>query len=178
MEASDDATGRFRALFEAELDYVRATVRRLGVAPGDVDDVTHEVFLRVHRHWGELDPSRPPRPWIFVFALRQASDYRRLARHRHEQLREPDAAEPVSSAPGADELVEARDQRAIVEAALLDVELDRRVVLLLHDLQETPMAEIAELLEIPLQTAYSRLRVGREELVRAAQRRVRARGER
>jgi RNA polymerase sigma-70 factor, ECF subfamily len=57
------------------------------------------------------------------------------------------------------------------------VDFDRRAVLLLHDLQETPMTEIAAMLEIPLQTAYSRLRVGREELVRAARRMRRERGD-
>jgi RNA polymerase sigma-70 factor (ECF subfamily) len=48
---------------------------------------------------------------------------------------------------------------------------------LLHDLQECPMAEVAERLEIPVNTAYSRLRVAREELLKAAGRLRRARGE-
>jgi DNA-directed RNA polymerase specialized sigma24 family protein len=39
------------------------------------------------------------------------------------------------------------------------------------------MAEVAQMLEIPVQTAYSRLRVGREELVKAARRLQRERGE-
>src|SRR6185437_13908682 len=81
MEESDGREGRFRTLFEAELDYVFATLRRLGVAPRDLEDVTHEVFLRVHARWDEYDPARPVRPWIFAFAFRLASDYRRLARH-------------------------------------------------------------------------------------------------
>jgi RNA polymerase sigma-70 factor (ECF subfamily) len=180
MEESDATGGRFRALFEAELSFVLATVRRLGVAPRDVEDVAHEVFVRVYKHWHEYDPSRPARPWIFLFALRQASDYRRLARHRREVLAEPDAPHasmPASDAPGADELLAERQRRALVEEALQEVGFDKRAVLLLHDLQETPMSEIAAMLEIPLQTAYSRLRVGREELVKAARRMQRARGE-
>ena len=175
MEDSAPRDARFRALFEAELDFMLATLRRLGVAPRDLEDVTHEVFLRVYKHWDEYQPSRPPRPWLFAFAYRQASDYRRLARHRREVLADPE--EPPSSGPGADELLDRRDQRALVEAALGEVELDRRAVLLLHDMQECPMAEVAERLGIPLQTAYSRLRVGREELVKAARRLGRVRGE-
>ena len=165
----------FRAVFEAELDFVMATVRQLGVAPRDVEDITHEVFLRVYKHWHEYQPSRPLRPWLFLFAYRQASDYRRLARHRREVLGEP--IEQGQVTPGADEQLVGRDQRALVEAALGEVDLDRRAVLLLHDMQETPMAEVAEMLEIPVQTAYSRLRVGREELVKAARRLRRERGD-
>src|SRR5262245_45054218 len=115
MEESDGRRERFRAVFEAELDYVFATLRRLGVPPRDLEDVAHEVFLRVHQRWNEYDPSRPLRPWLFAFALRLASDYRRLARHRRELFAEPD--EPASAAPGADELLAGRDRRALVAGA-------------------------------------------------------------
>ncbi len=147
-----------------------------------LEDVAHEVFLRVHARWDEYDPSRPVRPWLFAFAFRLASDYRRLARHRREVLadagREGGATdEPPSLAPGADELLAGRDQQAVVEAALAGVDVDRRAVLLLHDLEECPMPEVAAVLGIPLNTAYSRLRVGREELVKAARRLRRERGE-
>ncbi len=175
LEEIDPIRGSFRAMFDAELDFVLATLRQLGVAPRDLEDIAHEVFLRVYKHWHEYEPSRPLRPWLFVFAFRQASDYRRLARHRREVLGEAD--ETGSAAPGADELLAGRDQRALVEAALRAVDLDRRAVLLLHDMQETPMAEVAAMLEIPVATAYSRLRVGREELVKAARRLQRERGE-
>jgi RNA polymerase sigma-70 factor, ECF subfamily len=171
MEESDGTRGRFRAVFEAELDFVFATLRRLGVPPRDLEDVTHEVFLRVHQRWNEYDPSRPLRPWLFAFAFRLASDYRRLARHRRELFTQP--GEPESAAPAADELLAGRDRRALVADALEEVEFDRRAVLLLHDLEECPMDEVARMLEIPVNTAYSRLRVAREELVNAARRRMR-----
>jgi DNA-directed RNA polymerase specialized sigma24 family protein len=44
---SEDAG--FRALFHREAGYVWATLRRLGVHPSDVEDVTQEVMLRVFR---------------------------------------------------------------------------------------------------------------------------------
>ena len=44
-----------------------------------------EVFRNLHRY----DPARPLRPWLFAFAFRFASDYRRLARHRVEVYEEP-----------------------------------------------------------------------------------------
>jgi RNA polymerase sigma-70 factor (ECF subfamily) len=170
-------TRGFRALFDAELDFVFATLRRLGVAERDLEDITHEVFLRVHARFADYDPSRPVRPWLFVFAYRMASDYRRLARHRREVLDGKDDDQQRISAPDAESMLVARDQRALVDAALESVDLDRRAVLLLHDLQEVPMSEVAKLLDIPVNTAYSRLRVAREELFSAAKRLRRERGE-
>jgi RNA polymerase sigma-70 factor (ECF subfamily) len=175
MEESVGTRARFRAVFEAELEYVFATLRRLGVAPRDVEDVAHEVFLRVHQCWDQYDPSRPLRPWLFAFAVRLASDYRRLARHRREVFAEPKEGEGTAS--GADELLAGRDRRALVDAALEEVDLDRRAILLLHDLEECPINEVARMLEIPVNTAYSRLRVAREELLRAARRLRRKQGE-
>jgi RNA polymerase sigma-70 factor (ECF subfamily) len=54
------------------------------------------------------------------------------------------------------------------------VAIERRGVFILHELEECPMKEVASLLGIPLFTAYSKLRVAREEFA-AAVRRLQAR---
>jgi len=73
----------FRVFFEEHFDYVYRSLRRLGVQERDLEDVTHDVFLEVHAAWSRFDRTRPPKPWLFAFAFRFASDYRRLARHRN-----------------------------------------------------------------------------------------------
>ncbi len=153
---------RFRALFEAQVDYVTHSLRRLGVRPGDTEDVAHEVFLTVHQHLDAYDPARPLRPWLFGIAFRAASNYRRRASFRRETLDEAD--EPVSPAPLADSQIEDAERRLLLERALDTLDLDRRAVLVLHDLDEQPMPLVAEALAIPLNTAYSRLRLAREDL--------------
>jgi RNA polymerase sigma-70 factor (ECF subfamily) len=161
----------FRALFEAELGFVWNTLRRLGVAERDVEDVAHETFVVVSRLLDDYDPARPLRPWLFAIARRTASDYRRRARHRFELL----AGDGQDGAHGvhverADDALLAAEEKNLARRALLSVPEERRAVLILHDFEETPMQDVAEALEIPLHTGYSRLRVAREELVAAAQR--------
>lgn len=158
---SEDAG--FRALFHREAGYVWATLRRLGVHPSDVEDVTQEVMLRVFRLQGEYDPSRPLRPWIFGIAHRVAAEWRR---HRRRHPEDPTAFEDrdlVSTHGDAEAEVAARQAKALVERALLAVEVDRRAVFILHDLEGCPAPDIARTLEIPVNTAYSRLRLAREE---------------
>jgi RNA polymerase sigma-70 factor (ECF subfamily) len=150
----------FRAVFDAEFGYVWTSLRRLGVPPRDLEDVTHDVFFEVHRNLYRYDPSRPLRPWLFAFAFRFASDYRRLARHRVEVQEDHPGTSPD---PAADEVIAARELRAVIATALESIDLARRGVFILHELDDRPMAEIAETLGIPLNTAYSRLRVAREE---------------
>lgn len=76
----------FRKLFDAEVAYVWKTLRRLGVRPSDIDDVSSEVWLVVHRRLDGYDSSKPIRPWLFGIAFRVAAAERRMARHRSEVL--------------------------------------------------------------------------------------------
>ena len=142
-----------------------SVLRHLGIATADLEDVVHEVFLRVHGRLGDYDPERPLRPWLFGFAYRVAAGHRRLARNRLELLGV--AVEAVDSLPAADDRIAALEDRALVEAALDTVEPDRRTVLLLHDVDEIPVPAIARELGIPVNTAYSRLRLARAEFAAA-----------
>jgi RNA polymerase sigma-70 factor (ECF subfamily) len=155
-------------VFEAEFSYVSHTLRRLGVREADLEDVAHDVFITVHRLLPQYDPMRPIRPWLFGVAFRVASDYRRLARHTRE-IPEPPAGEPVDGALLADEQLAAEQARRLVIEALGELDLDRRAVLVMHDIDGHAMPEIAQALSIPLNTAYSRLRLARVELKAAVQ---------
>jgi RNA polymerase sigma-70 factor (ECF subfamily) len=155
----------FRRLFEAEAGYVWLTLRRLGVREADVEDLAHELFMKAYGKLNEYDDTRAAKPWLFAFAFRVASEYRRTAKHKYETLGDP--PDVPSEAPAADQLLAAQHERALLSAALASVDLDRRAVLVAHEMDEIPMKDVAVSLEIPLNTAYSRLRVGREELARA-----------
>jgi len=163
----------FRALFEAELTYVIGTLRRLGVREADLEDLAHEVFVAVHGALATYDRARPLRPWLFGIAFRIASDYRRKARFSRESPR-AEADDRADAAPLADERLADEQARRIVIEALDHLDLDRRAVLVMHDIDGCPIPEIARTLSIPLNTAYSRLRLGREQL-KAAVKRVRLR---
>ena len=151
----------FRAIFDHECGYVWNALRRLGVHERDLEDVAHDVFVTVHRRLDDYDPKRPIRPWLFGISYRIASDYRRLARHRREVV--SDAFDPADERPSQDEQVEAAQARRLVAQALEALELDRRAVFVMHELDGHAMPEIARALSIPLNTAYSRLRLAREQ---------------
>lgn len=166
----------FRVLFWSEFSYVCHSLRRLGVRRHDLEDVAHDVFVAVIRHLDTYDPARPLRPWLFGFAYRVALDHRRLARHRHEVVGVE--VEAIDEAPGADTQLEAQQARQLVAEALGAIELDRRAVFVLHDLDGHPMREIADALAIPVNTAFSRLRLARGEFRDAVTRIRLRRGER
>jgi RNA polymerase sigma-70 factor (ECF subfamily) len=153
------------AVFDEHFDYLWSTLRRLGVRDADREDLVHEVFLKVHMRLGDYDASRPFRPWLFGFAYRVAIDYHRLARHRVEVLgRLGDT--PAANVP-ADEAIAESEEREFLLTALDTLDLERRAVLVMHDVDEVPTHEIARQLDIPLNTVYSRLRLARKQLANA-----------
>ncbi len=162
------------AIFDEHFDYVWATLRRLGVREADREDLVHDVFLKVHSRLGDYDETRPLRPWLFGFAYRVAADHHRLARHRVEVLGAPSDA--VANDPSADDRVAALEQRELILEALQTIDLDRRAVLVMHDVDDIAVPHIAQTLDIPLNTAYSRLRLAREQLAGAVTRLRIARG--
>jgi RNA polymerase sigma-70 factor, ECF subfamily len=159
----------FREVFEGHCAYVWTTLRRLGVEERDVEDVTHDTFVRIAAHLHEYDPSRPIRAWLFVFALRMARDYRRLARHRHEVVGGM-VEESAALTPAADDVVSAHETHALVSEALEALDWDKRAVFVACELEELPIAEVAESLGIPRNTAASRLRLARAEFTKAVRR--------
>ena len=165
----------FRAFFDAHFDFVWNALRRLGIRPDDLEDLAIETFTRVHERLADYDSTRPARAWLFGFAYRVAVGHRRLARHRTEVLGHADEA--IEEGPAADDRIVLAQRRALLHEALESVPLDQRVVLLMHDLEELPIPAVAEALEIPVNTAYSRLRLARAELAEAVRRLAKRRGE-
>jgi RNA polymerase sigma-70 factor, ECF subfamily len=160
----------FRDIFESEYAYVRLSARRLGIRTHDLDDAVHDVFLVVHRKLTDFDLSRPLRPWLFGIAFRVALSKKRRFGHMREELSSHESTDYVDERPPADEEFEAEERRRMVHAALDHLDDDKRGVFIMHELDGIPMSEIASALGIPVNTAYSRLRLAKGEFRRALER--------
>jgi RNA polymerase sigma-70 factor, ECF subfamily len=158
----------FRTLFETEFRFVVRTLSYLGIRSNDVRDVAHDVFLHVFRHLADYDPARPIRPWLFGFAYRIARDFRQLARHRHESRF--GVAESIDPTPMADDVLIHSQSVDLALSALDQLDEDERSIFVAHYLDELPIPEVATILGVPLNTAYTRLRRARMSFEASARR--------
>jgi RNA polymerase sigma-70 factor (ECF subfamily) len=154
----DAGLAAFDEVYEREYEYVWRTLGRFGVPHADLGDGVHEVFLVLYRRWNGLERKDALRPWLFGVARRVA------AALRTKQREAPSDAEPVAA---ADPLAAQRD---LLWRALATLDEDRRAVVILHDLEGRTGAEIAALLDVPVNTVHSRLRLARADLVAAVRR--------
>jgi RNA polymerase sigma-70 factor (ECF subfamily) len=149
----------YPALYRDEALFVRRVLRRHGLSESELDDARQDVFLVVHRRWNTYDPSRPLRPWLFGICQRVATARRRrMGRITYGEL--PEVADPRRTPD--DELV-AREAATIASRAIASIPSERREVFTLSEWEERPMPEIARSMGIPLNTAYSRLRLARAD---------------
>lgn len=158
--SAQPAQQQFATAYREHLGWVLHAVRRLGVQPTDLEDVAHDVFSTAWRRYDTYSPDRPMRPWLFGIAFRIVSN-RRASRSGGEQL-EAGLDERAGGAHRPDELLEGEVTRRHVLSALEALPLEQRALFVGHDIEHTPMTELARELEVPLNTAYSRLRLARQ----------------
>ncbi|MFO0618621.1 MAG: RNA polymerase sigma factor [Polyangiaceae bacterium] len=158
------------ALFRAHARFVASFVFRLGVDRESVDDVVQEVFLTAHRRGGfEEGPARPT-TWLAEIALRVVSTHRRSDRRRRVHPDEAALNAAISDADRPDETAEHRSSLRVVERALGAIDVDKRAVFILFEIEGASTEDIAAGLGIPLGTVYSRLHTARKEFQKAYER--------
>jgi RNA polymerase sigma-70 factor (ECF subfamily) len=155
----------FREIYERQFDYVWSGLRRLGIPPRDLPDVTHDVFVVVHRNLFKYDETRPLRPWLFGVVARVASDHHRLARNRlellHETAESADTADPPAPGPTPEAEADLRERWRLLDRALDALAPHHRIVLVMHDLAGHSARDVSNELGIPFKTVYSRLHAAR-----------------
>ncbi len=147
-------------LFSAQAAFVWRTLKQFGVASADLEDQTQEVFLVAHRRLGEWD-GQHARAWLFAIARRSASSYRRGRQRRCEQ---PLAAVPEAVSP---EDPSVRAEIELLSRVFQTLDEDKQIVFILHELEGMSMREVAEAVQCPLKTAFTRYYAARRELTRA-----------
>jgi RNA polymerase sigma-70 factor, ECF subfamily len=150
-------------------DRVWRTLQRLGVRDADLEDQLQEVFVVVHRHLASFDGRVALSSWLFGISKRVAASYRRRAHVRRERPTEP-MPETTDSAAGPEDALAAHQAREALDAVLDDLDLDKRAVFVMFELDEMSCEQIAGELGIPLGTVYSRLSSARKAFQKAVTR--------
>jgi RNA polymerase sigma-70 factor (ECF subfamily) len=154
----------FESLARGNASRVRRLARRAGVRAADENDVIQEVLLALHLAVKRgLDVSTSLRAWLRTTTYRIARDRLMLASIARELLTGEGEIQPQDEGPSPEESMQRIDVRHLVAEVLDDLPTHLRLVLVMSDADEMPMSEIVEVLEIPVGTGYSRLRVARRE---------------
>ena len=160
-----------RSLFQTHYASVWRLLRRFGVPIAQLDDAAQEVFWVAARRFADIEAGRE-KAFLYGVALRVASNELRRSQASAELTRPLGDLELVLAdlAPSPEESLDQRRALLLLDAALRQLPLELRTVLVLFELEGLEVSKIAEIEGIPLGTASSRLRRAREEFSAVAKR--------
>jgi RNA polymerase sigma-70 factor (ECF subfamily) len=153
----------FEEVYERYFEFVWRSLRMLGVTRASLDDAVQDVFGVVSRQLPRFESRSSLRTWVFGIAQYTAANHRRGERRKGAPL-SPLQDDLESREPGPQQQAEASQLANEIQTFCAELDESRRSVFVLGLLEEVPPAEIAELLAIPVNTVYSRLRALRQAL--------------
>jgi RNA polymerase sigma-70 factor (ECF subfamily) len=160
----------WRTLHDRYAPTVYRFLSALGVPPNEREDACQDVFVAVYRSLARFRGEARLSTWIYRIAARGAG--RAVQRRRLQSmiatllLREPPP--PPASDPS-----ERTARLQLLDDLIKRLSAKKRLVLVLFEIEELPVDEIARIAGCPENTVWSRLHHARAELVEMAKRRVR-----
>jgi RNA polymerase sigma-70 factor (ECF subfamily) len=161
--------GAFRSLFLAHRAQTSRLLSRL-VAQNEVEDVTQEVFLQVHKSLGAFRGESRFSTWLYRLTFNVARMHLRRQKSRPKlnlagndeagQLDQPAEETPQFTA-------ERRERLRALDRLLTQLSDKKREALILHDFQGVSADEIAQICEVPVMTVRTRVFYARKELYAA-----------
>jgi RNA polymerase sigma-70 factor (ECF subfamily) len=157
--AGEDAAWRdlHRALYPTAVSFLR----QMGVHPGEVDDLTQDVFIQVFRYLGRFQARSQLTTWLYKICLSQASRLRRRQKVG-KALGLLFGAREASAAQASVDLPEAELARRTARA-LEALSRAHREVFVLYELQGLSGEQVAEIVGCPIATVWTRLHYARHQ---------------
>ena len=165
VEVRPEDSGRLAEIVRHHLPFVWRCLRRFGLPPAEADDAAQEVILTTARRLHDI-PAGRERAFLFGVAMRIAASVRRKLDRRGEQLSDALDSMLVDRHPTPEQLVDQRQARELLDHILSELSLEHRVVLILFEVEQLGVQEIADLLELKTGTVASRLQRARAEFER------------
>jgi len=133
----------------------------------EAEDATQETFLRVHKYFGGLDPTRPVAPWVSSIA------YRECLKRLHEVARAPSTVEDIEE-PGRfgagegdalpTDVAEHGEEAGLLRTSLASLAAQDRAILHLHYWEGLSTSEVSQAVDMPVGTVKIRLFRARNRL--------------
>lgn len=134
----------------------------------EAEDVTQEVLVKLWRHAEEIDPGKLT-AWVMKVARHTVIDAARRSRTKAAVIADGidiETAEATSDSfrSSAANTLETTELRGVLTAALSDIEEPYRSIIVMREVQGMTYADIADCLEMPLNTIKVYLHRGRRRL--------------
>ncbi|MUK88654.1 sigma-70 family RNA polymerase sigma factor [Ornithinibacillus sp. L9] len=151
----------FKQLYEAYADYSLRTAFAITRNQSDASDIVQETFIKVYRNIDSYDTSKPFKPWFYQILINETKRYLKKSSNQEMNVEFEHALDYLFYISQEEENGEAKED---LEWGLEQLDELHRTVITLKYLNGFSIKEIAELLELNVNTIKSRLYKGRQSL--------------
>lgn len=170
--AAGDMTA-FEEIYRTASGFVYTTALAVTRNTADAEEVTQDVFLKIYAHLKGFRFQSSLKTWIYRITMNTALNVCR--KNSEERGRRADYDLALKTQPAPDTATVRLEQDEIRDAlgSLLDnLNPDQRACIVLREIEGLSYQEIAESLEVNINTVRTRLKRAREALLKARQRGV------
>src|SRR5690606_26225347 len=154
-------------LFAEHAPFVARFLWRMGAPEHEIEDLVQDVFLVAHLRGGFVEDRAKATTWLASIAFRVWSSERRRFRRHSELSNDGVLARAQSPGPTPAEALATSESLHRVRTVLEQIDERSRAVLILVDFDGASCIEVAESLNVPVGTVYSRLHKARKRFSKA-----------
>lgn len=163
---ADPASEAIPKLLELYGNKIHALGLRLCGGPQEAEDIVQETFLSAFRHWDQFEGRAQPSTWLFTIASRacQRMHRKRAGEPSHIESLEnllpsgtDSLPDPASFSPSAIDETLKHELEDVVHDAISGLPMRFRLPLVLKDLADFKISEIAEILNLKEATVKTRI---------------------
>jgi len=158
--------GAFEEIYRATSSFVYNTAFQVTRNREDAEEVTQDVFLKVHKELGRFEFRSSLRTWIYRIAVNLAINAYKKSKRRDSRQNELDENMEVADARSrADDGAIREEDAKFINSILDTLNPDHRACVVLRNIEGLSYQEIADTLKININTVRTRLKRARERMI-------------
>jgi len=167
IKAQAGDTGSFRSIYEETAGFVYNVALRIVKRSQDAEEVAQEVFLNIYRSLKSFHFKSSFKTWVYRIAVNCALNHLKKMNREENRLGEFNEELNYSAdfSQHKDALSEKEEQEVRVNSLLNVLNPDQRACVVLRNLEGLSYQEIADTLQISINTVRSRLKRAREKIL-------------
>ena len=173
IKAKGGDMAAFEEIYRLTSGFVFNVALRIARRHADAEDVTQEVFVKMHKNLGQFGFQSSLRTWLYRITVNTAisrcrkntGEANAITKYKNHLATEP-VSEPFANP------IHKNDNETIVATLLAKLDPEQRACIVLREMEGLAYSEIAEILNIPMNTVRSRLHRARETLLELSKKEV------
>jgi len=171
IQAGAGDMASFEEIYRATADFVYSVAFRITNNAQDAEDVTQDVFLKIHKNLKSFQFRSSFKTWVYRITVNTAINASKRTSKDLSRRANFDKAVASQGSYPQEAAFDKEDNEAKIKALLDKLNPDQRACLVLREIQGLSYEEIAKALKININTVRSRIKRARETLLEISEKR-------